>query len=35
MLKSKVPDIFGKTNQIVVHSALSVLPTVQNNPEIL
>ena len=26
-----VPDIFGKNNQFVVHSALLILPTVQNN----
>ena len=26
MIKSKVPDIFGKNSQFVVHSAKSVLP---------
>ena len=34
MFKSKVPDIFGKHIQFFVHSALSILPTVQNNKQI-
>ena len=34
MLKSKVPDIFGKNIQLFVHSAQSVLPTVHNNKQI-